>query len=244
MASFDRVADVYDATRSLSPGVMKKVVDGVEEFVRGSSVVDFGVGTGRLAAPLIQRGVDVVGLDISRQMIVQAREKKVAGLALAAAESAPFRSGSFDYAMVVHFMHLLSDWRAAVSEISRVARRGLVTLVGDPLGSRPRDTYVRLRESLGFRMSGLKMGERDMVEMVRPSLMRDLAVYTEQFDPARLMDEYAAKLHSITWDVPDRVNARIVEEMRRLLGEKREMERKVTLAVWDRGQLGGFHPEP
>ena len=205
-------------------------------------MVDFGVGTGRLAAPLMQLGVDVVGLDVARSMIGQAREKGVAGLVLAAGESAPFRGESFDYAMVVHFMHLMKDWRAVVREISRVARKGLITLVGDPLGSLPRDTYVRLREDRGFKMVGLKLGEREMAEMVKPSLTRTLVEYREQFDPSQLLEEYAAKLHSITWDVPDKVNAEIVGAMRPLLGRKRERERKVIMAVWDRSQLRGFDP--
>ena len=242
MSSFDRVAHVYDATRSLSPPVMRKVVDGVAEFVGGSSLVDFGVGTGRLAAPLIQRGVDVVGLDIARSMIGQARDKGVARLVLAAGESAPFRGESFDYAMVVHFMHLMEEWKAVVREISRVTRKGLITLVGDPLGSLPRDTYVQLREGRGFKMAGLKMGEREMAEMVKPSVTRVLVEYREQFDPSQLLEEYAAKLHSITWDVPDKVNAEIVDAMRPLLGRKRERERKVIMAVWDRSQLRGFDP--
>ncbi|HYB45160.1 MAG TPA: class I SAM-dependent methyltransferase [Nitrososphaerales archaeon] len=242
MSSFDRVAHVYDATRSLSPPVMRKVVDGVAEFVGGSSLVDFGVGTGRLAAPLIQRGVDVVGLDIARSMIGQARDKGVARLVLAAGESAPFRGESFDYAMVVHFMHLMEEWKAVVREISRVTRKGLITLVGDPLGSLPRDTYVQLREGRGFKMAGLKMGEREMAEMVKPSVTRVLVEYRERFDPSQLLEEYAAKLHSITWDVPDKVNAEIVDAMRPLLGRKRERERKVIMAVWDRSQLRGFDP--
>jgi len=242
LSSFDRVAHVYDATRSLSPPVMRKVVDGVAEFVGGSSLVDFGVGTGRLAAPLIQRGVDVVGLDIARSMIGQARDKGVARLVLAAGESAPFRGESFDYAMVVHFMHLMEEWKAVVREISRVTRKGLITLVGDPLGSLPRDTYVQLREGRGFKMAGLKMGEREMAEMVKPSVTRVLVEYREQFDPSQLLEEYAAKLHSITWDVPDKVNAEIVGAMRPLLGRKRERERKVIMAVWDRSQLRGFDP--
>jgi ubiquinone/menaquinone biosynthesis C-methylase UbiE len=224
--------------------VMKEVVDGIEDFVGRSSVVDFGVGTGRFAAPLAQLGVDVVGLDVSLPMMSQARDKGVAGLVLATAESTPFRAQSFDYAMVVHFMHLLKDWRATVKEISRVSRKGLIAVVNDPEGSRPRDLYIRLRESRGFPMAGLKMGERDMVSMVRPSLMRRLSEYREEFDPAQLMDEYAAKLHSITWEVPDDVNRQIVGEMRSRLGEKRELERSVTLVVWDRDQLRRFDPSP
>lgn len=242
MPSFDRVAHVYDATRSLSPDVMAKVVSGIVDYVGESSIIDFGVGTGRIAAPLISSGIEVVGLDIATSMIQQAKEKGVRGLVLASAESAPFRSQSFDYAMVVHFMHLLKEWRAAIREISRVTRRGLITLVGDPLGSLPRDTYVELREKRGFKMPGLKLGEREMADMVKPAVTRKLVEYTEEFDPSALLEEYTTKLHSITWDIPDEVNSQIVEEMKPRLGRRRKITRSVELAVWERGQLHAFNP--
>jgi hypothetical protein len=54
------------------------------------------------------------------------------------------------------------------------------------------------------------------------------------------MDEYAAKLHSITWDVPDEVNMEIVGKMRSRLGEKRELKRSAALVVWDRERLKRF----
>lgn len=238
------VADIYDATRSLQPSVMKNVVDGIKTFVGGSSIVDIGVGTGRFAAPLTRLGIDVVGLDVSSLMLSQAREKGVAGLVIADAESAPFRSQSFDYAMVVHFMHLLNDWKSALREISRITRKGLITVVEDPEGSHPRDLYVRLRESKGFKMAGLKLGEREMMRMVKPWKTRRLADDRRGFDPSRLLDEYLAKLHSITWDIPDSVNAQIVEEMKPRLGGKRELDGSVTLVVWERDQLRGFYPSP
>lgn len=240
MADFDRVAHVYDATRSLRPEVMEKVVEGIVQFMDGSTLIDFGVGTGRFAAPLARSGIQVTGLDIAPTMIRQAKEKGVGDLVLSSAESTPFRSASFDYAMVVHFMHLLRDWRAAVAEIARVTRRGLVTVLEDPAGFHPRDLYLDLRESMGFGMSGLKHGERDMVEMVAPELRKELAAYREELDPAALMDEYGAKQHSITWDVPDEANKRIVLEMRKRLGPKRTQDRSVSLAVWGHDQLARF----
>lgn len=244
MASFDRVANIYDATRSLRPKVMDKVVDGITQFLGESSVVDFGVGTGRFAAPLARSEIEVAGVDISMEMIRQAREKGVGSLALAAAEFAPFRTGSFDYAMVVHFMHLVNDWKATIKEIARVTTKGLMTVVEDPQGFRPRDLYLQLRESKGFPMPGLKLGERQMISMVEPSTLRELVKDRRVFDPSALLDEYSAKLHSITWDMPDGVNAAIVEEMRKKLGERRELEGSVSLAVWGHEKLRKFYPSP
>jgi len=195
LSGFDRVADVYDATRSLKPRVMSKVVEGILEFIDGSTMVDFGVGTGRFAAPLAGAGIEVTGLDISELMIRQAREKGVTNLLLSSAESTPFRPRSFDYAMVVHFVHLLRDWRAVIGEISRVTKKGLVTVVEDPRGSHNRDLYVRLREKRGFKMLGLRLGERDLIEKVKPAIQEKLVEYKEVFDPSSLLDEYASKLH-------------------------------------------------
>ena len=241
MSGFDRIADVYDATRSFEPEVMSKVVEGILDFVRGSTIIDFGVGTGRFAAPLAKSGIEVTGLDISRPMIRQAREKGVANLLLSSGESTPFRPRSFDYAMAVHFVHLLKDWKMVIGEISRVTRKGLVSVFGDPNGSHPRDLYVHMRERRGFKIAGLRLGERDLVEIVKPALEKTLVEYREVFDPVSLLDEYANKLHSITWDVPDEVNRQIVEEMRSQLGARRKVKRSVSLAVWDHDQLAGFH---
>jgi ubiquinone/menaquinone biosynthesis C-methylase UbiE len=244
LSGFDRVADIYDATRSLRPDVTKQVVDGIEDFVRGLSVVDVGIGTGRVAAPLVERGVGIVGIDVSIPMIRQARDKGVGGLVVATAEPIPLRAQSFDYAIVAHFMHLVKDWKAVVKEIARVSRKGLIAVVDDLGGSRPRDLYVKLRENRGFPMAGLRLGEREMMGMVKPSLTRKLSGYTEEFDPSELMDEYDAKLHSITWDVPDGINAQIVKEMRSRLGGRRETARNVSLAVWDSDRLSSFYPSP
>ncbi|MDV3293863.1 MAG: class I SAM-dependent methyltransferase [Nitrososphaerales archaeon] len=244
MPGFDRVADIYDATRSLRPDVMSKLVDQLVVFIGRSSVVDFGVGTGRFAAPLAKAGVVVLGLDVSRDMIVRARDKGAGDLVLAASESVPFVAKSFDYVLAVHFIHLVNDWKATLEEMARVSRKGLLTLVEDVQGSHPRDLYAELREKKGFAVRGLKHGERDLVGMVRPSLNRVLVEYTEVFDPAELCDEYAAKLHSITWDMPDSVNTQIVGVMRATLGQKRELPRSVSLVAWGSEELRAFHPSP
>lgn len=244
MPGFDRVANIYDATRSLRPDVMSRLVDELVRFLGRSSVLDFGVGTGRFAAPLALAGVAASGLDVSRDMIMRARDKGVRDLVLAASESVPFMTGSFDYALAVHFIHLVHDWKATLGEMARVSRKGLLTLVEDLKGSHTRDLYVELREKKGFAMRGLKRGERDLVGMAKPSLNRVIVEYTEVFDPAELCDEYAAKLHSITWDMPDEVNAQIVGDMRAALGEKRELPRSVSLVAWDSEELRAFHPSP
>ncbi len=63
MPTFDRVSEVYDATRSLRPDVMEAVLDGLEQALGGTNtLLDVGVGTGRFADPLRRLGFEVVGV--------------------------------------------------------------------------------------------------------------------------------------------------------------------------------------
>jgi ubiquinone/menaquinone biosynthesis C-methylase UbiE len=244
MSGFDRVADIYDSTRSLRPDVMAKAVDALLSHLGGKSLVDFGVGTGRFAAPLAAAGVRVIGLDISRKMIRQALSKGVADLLLTDAAAVPFRDLSFDYALAVHFVHLVDDWRAVLREIARVARDGLMTLIEDQEGGRPRDVYLEIREKMGYHTEKLRLGERDLVQRVTPAVVEEAARYEEVFDPQELLQEYSSKLHSVTWEIPDEVNERIVTEMAKRLGEKRTLERRLVLAGWTREQLQQLYLTP
>src|SRR5580698_6860823 len=72
---FGRVADIYDATRSLPEPEMALLLEAMRRQIRRGPVIDVGVGTGRFALPLQGMGLEVVGIDISRGMMAKAREK-------------------------------------------------------------------------------------------------------------------------------------------------------------------------
>jgi SAM-dependent methyltransferase len=80
MANFDprlygaRWADNYDEWHK---GLMddEGAVQAIAELADGGPVLEFGVGTGRLAVPLAERGVEVVGVDISPEMLSKLKEK-------------------------------------------------------------------------------------------------------------------------------------------------------------------------
>jgi SAM-dependent methyltransferase len=70
----DRIAEVYDdwyGTR-LDP---TEAVDFLASFARGGRVLELGIGTGRVALPLSERGVDVSGIDASTRMVDRLRAK-------------------------------------------------------------------------------------------------------------------------------------------------------------------------
>ena len=73
----DRIADVYDelhaSQRSLENIV--PVVDTLAELAGRGPVLELGVGTGRIAIPLAERGVEVHGVDASEAMLNKLRRK-------------------------------------------------------------------------------------------------------------------------------------------------------------------------
>jgi SAM-dependent methyltransferase len=89
MASFDprlygaRWADKYDEWHA---GLMddEGSVAALYELAAGGPVLELGVGTGRVAVPLAERGLEVVGVDISPEMLAKLREKSSAVTAVEA----------------------------------------------------------------------------------------------------------------------------------------------------------------
>ena len=68
--SFDRAAGFYDKTRGLPKEQAQQVTDLLTAELTGRDrTLEIGVGTGRIALPLYERGVDLVGIDISVPML-------------------------------------------------------------------------------------------------------------------------------------------------------------------------------
>jgi len=130
--SFDRVSDVYDATRGLPPGIPEQVTDGILNIVSPTEETKFfeiGIGTGRIAAPIAKKGYLYTGVDISEKMLAELH-RKLEGVShrltaiKADATSLPFEDNSFDVALTVHVFHLVSAWKQALAEIRRVLKPG------------------------------------------------------------------------------------------------------------------------
>jgi SAM-dependent methyltransferase len=58
-----------------APEVVGPVVERLVELAGGGRVLEFAIGTGRIAVPLAQRGVPVTGVELSQPMINQLRTK-------------------------------------------------------------------------------------------------------------------------------------------------------------------------
>jgi ubiquinone/menaquinone biosynthesis C-methylase UbiE len=95
---------------------------------RGERIIDVACGTGIVArriAPLVGSGTEIVGLDVSQNMLDVARASaNEEGLDVAwhegRAEALPFPDGSFDVAVCQFGLMFFTDRRAALAEMHRV----------------------------------------------------------------------------------------------------------------------------
>jgi len=71
------VAAGYDAssTDMFEPAVIATTVSFLAELAGEGGALELGIGTGRIALPLSQRGIRVHGIDLSAAMIAQLRAK-------------------------------------------------------------------------------------------------------------------------------------------------------------------------
>jgi SAM-dependent methyltransferase len=133
LKSFDRVAAIYDETRSVPPHVADAVTRALLAILRGAAatprVLEVGIGTGRIAVPLSAAGVHVAGIDISPKMLgVLRRKDPRIDCLFAEASRPPFRDASFDAALFVHILHLVPDAEATVGAAVRLLRPGGVLI--------------------------------------------------------------------------------------------------------------------
>jgi SAM-dependent methyltransferase len=75
----EEVAAEYDQTAEhdpmFAPEAINPVVEFLVELAGGGRALELGIGTGRIALPLAERGVPVYGIDLSEAMVARLRAK-------------------------------------------------------------------------------------------------------------------------------------------------------------------------
>lgn len=217
--SFDRAANYYDKTRLFLEPIEKYGIPAIHELLGTTSrVLEAGAGTGRISVPLLERGVDLVGCDLSSPMLTRFQEKyPSARLVQGDAAQLPFPNAQFDAVLTVHVLHLIPAWRDVIREFKRVLVPGGVYLnvrTWDTVGVSVADTVrtfwrgwmlehgvdaghpgVRTHSDLleELRVLGAEVSE---VEPIR---------YTDTVNLRRELDHFASRVYSETWDIPDEI---------------------------------------
>jgi SAM-dependent methyltransferase len=73
----ERIAARYDASSAdrFDPAVLEPTVDFLAGLAGDGAALELGIGTGRVALPLSERGVRVAGIDLSEPMVARLRAK-------------------------------------------------------------------------------------------------------------------------------------------------------------------------
>jgi ubiquinone/menaquinone biosynthesis C-methylase UbiE len=226
---FDSAVEYYDATRGLPAPVQAAATEAIQRYAapRPEAVMlEVGTGTGRMSIPLLERGVRVIGCDLSAPMLRRQREKYPAAVvARADAVRLPFGAGQFDGALTVHVLHLVGGWQEALREIRRVLRPGGAYLNSwhwqddDAPDRRIRDYWRGRVEAHGaaWRRPGIQSREEltDEARRLGASVEALTVVrYVTESAPADSLQLIAQRTFSDTWHVPEPVFSRTVEELR------------------------------
>ncbi|MCC7209376.1 MAG: methyltransferase domain-containing protein [Anaerolineae bacterium] len=210
--TFDRAADYYDATRAFPPG---QEVGAAQALARAgnlgahSSVLEIGIGTGRVALPLARFVGRVYGVDLSRRMMARLlakRQDEAIFMAEGDATRLPFAAGRFDAVVAVHVFHLIAGWRDALAETARVLRPGGVVISG----AEGRNALSAFWDAVDGKASararpGVPHEKRETfleeAGWIPAGVVRH--TYTEQRIPQRFIDGLRARIFSSTWEMDD-----------------------------------------
>ena len=131
----DEVAETYDDVRFSGGGQLidrrekEAVLSAIGPIDEGHRVLEVACGTGRFTTMLADQGADIVGIDISREMLEQGRQKAAdAGLSDTVefirgdASRLPFPDNHFDTVVAMRFFHLMDEPTPFVRELQRVSR--------------------------------------------------------------------------------------------------------------------------
>jgi ubiquinone/menaquinone biosynthesis C-methylase UbiE len=225
---FDRAANYYDQTRRLLEPMAKYGIPAILDLIGSNAhVLEVGSGTGRISIPLLERGVDLIGCDLSSQMLRRFQEKfPSALLARVDASSLPFPKAQFDIVLTVHVLHLIPYWRQVLREIRRVLVPGgtfLNVTTGAEVGV---SVNLKIRKFWRgwMKANGVDAGHpgaKERAELLQElrSLGADLSEveairFTESFNLHEELDRFASRISSETWDVPDALFEESMKELR------------------------------
>lgn len=133
------------------------------DILEGQKVLDVGVGTG-LSLPIYPDHCEIVGIDLSTDMLKQARKKKVklgmdhVKLIEMDAENLDFDDNTFDFVIATHVISVTPKPIKVIEEMRRVAKPdGKIVIVNHFVSSHPLLGKMEKRCDPFFRKLGWRM---------------------------------------------------------------------------------------
>jgi ubiquinone/menaquinone biosynthesis C-methylase UbiE len=246
-AQFDRISQIYDETRE---PLKEAAIDKIRSILRRdncSSIVEVGVGTGRVAKPLQERGLDIVGLDVSRGMLLKAREKGVLRLILADADFLPLREKSFDAAILAHVLQTFENPAEVFGKIVGVVKKEVVALVmkrDEALASETNDyrmmrqVFEKVSAQMGYalpRSAGeWRRKETEFLAAFPPTELITIQDELIETTVDERLSFFEKRPFRYCVEVPDEVFQKVMQELRSSLDTKMKIQyrRVEQMAIW------------
>lgn len=248
--SFDRIADRYDTTRGYPDQVMDDMVGALEKVLdKKKSILDAGVGTGRFAKPLQDRGFDIVGLDISGRMLAKARAKGTADILRGDMCSLPFRDQVFGTTLSIHVLHLISKWRCALAEVGRVTSDNFVSIAfnrEESPAEELRRFYEEVCAELGYTVRHPGLRERELPDLLPPDSTTTISIHEHPINAQSMIDDFENRTYSSQWMVPEEIHQQAIQALREKYEGVQQIrgKEKISLLVWGIEKVWEFATGP
>ncbi len=137
-ADYTKEAEVYDLKRfsnflgKFYSDLTNAIVYDVLDVKKGEKVLDLATGTGRVSVGLAEKGIDILGVDLTWKMLEHAKRKasdkglKNIHFNVANALHLPFKNDTFDKIVSIRFFHILplAMQKSIIEEVKRVLKPG------------------------------------------------------------------------------------------------------------------------
>lgn len=235
---YDKMAEVFDATRSQDPRLLDSVALGISAIAgAGEKVLDIGTGTGRFLYPLAKAGIDAYGFDISKNMLRKAREKGLTNLVQGDATRLPFSDRAFKASLVTNVLHLVAGWKDLMLEASRVSDRAVIAVDNGRGRENPMEVFKSIMKEKGFTPPMVGPLESELAKSCAPECRIKLGEFDERTTKEEVLSNLGMKTYTFQSKLTDEENRQCMKEFGRRCEEEIVIPQMVTLIVWNPGRL-------
>ena len=252
--SFDRrVAKQYEAQRTHPPEVAQQIGEAIiAQAGTAARVLEIGIGTGRIARPVVAAGGRVVGFDLSGEMLAELERPSASPHSLAILQAdmhhLPLAAKQFDAVMAVHVLHLATDWHQVLREAARVLLPGGAFIQGDDWID-PESVTGRLRDELRRQAMALSpntrppaagIGKQEFLAELGGKQLEEVvaAEWTTWISPNERLEAIQNRMDAESWFFPDAVFNLLFQKLQDYaaeswpdLDEKQPVTRRFLLKV-------------
>lgn len=165
MHRYNHSAHVYNAQYSEEQEAKIKTIMQNLRLQPKSNALDVGCGTGLLIKQLVDRAEFIVGTDISRGLLQEARKKaqfhQHVSLVLADADNMPFPEQIFDAVFAVTLLQNVPDPAVTLNEIKRVSKQ-TASIAATGLKKRfAQEDFVEMLKRADLRVDTVELDEKN-----------------------------------------------------------------------------------